>query len=200
MVWKNVPGFSCIEASDSGLIRIKETCTYVVQSKRSYYRCTTPKIAAQYRDPKTGYFTCGVKNDVTGKTRPVGVHRLVCLAFHGLPPKGKPNALHRDDVKFHNNESNLYWGSHKDNELDKRKNGNSLQGARHHATIFTNTEVQLIRARYKPKSRRDGAMAIALEYGVHRTTIENIVSGRTWGIEPKHAAVCKPARGNSGRF
>lgn len=45
----------------------------------------------------------------------VRVARLVCLAFHGDPPLGKPNVLHIDENSRNNKPDNLKWGSQKEN-------------------------------------------------------------------------------------
>ena len=44
-----------------------------------------------------------------GKT--LKVHRLVCLAFHGLPPAGRGDVLHRNGDTLQNAESNLRWAT-----------------------------------------------------------------------------------------
>jgi hypothetical protein len=46
----------------------------------------------------------------------------VLTAFIGPRPKGRL-ALHRDDVATHNNLSNLYWGTHRQNMIDAVRNG-----------------------------------------------------------------------------
>jgi hypothetical protein len=43
------------------------------------------------------------------------VHRLVCLAFHGLPPVDKSGSLHKDENALNNRPENLYWGDQKNN-------------------------------------------------------------------------------------
>jgi hypothetical protein len=43
------------------------------------------------------------------------VARLVCEAFHGPPPPGKPNCLHGDEDALNNRPGNLYWGTQKEN-------------------------------------------------------------------------------------
>lgn len=45
----------------------------------------------------------------------IKVHRLVCEAFHGPSPEGKPYVLHRDEDSTNNLKSNLYWGTQKEN-------------------------------------------------------------------------------------
>ena len=43
------------------------------------------------------------------------VHRLVCRAFHGLPPVDKPFCDHKSRIKAENCASNLHWVSCKEN-------------------------------------------------------------------------------------
>lgn len=43
------------------------------------------------------------------------VARLVCLAFHGPPPEGKPYCLHKDENARNNKPDNLKWGTQKEN-------------------------------------------------------------------------------------
>jgi len=52
---------------------------------------------------------------VTFQRRTLKVARLVCEAFHGPAPEGKPNVLHRDENSAHNSPDNLYWGTQKEN-------------------------------------------------------------------------------------
>ncbi len=51
------------------------------------------------------------------------IHRLVCTAFHGEQPKGKPFVNHIDGNKFHNAATNLEWVSVKDNVQHGYDNG-----------------------------------------------------------------------------
>lgn len=43
------------------------------------------------------------------------VHRIVCRAFHGLPPAGKPFCDHKNRIKSANFASNLRWANNKEN-------------------------------------------------------------------------------------
>ena len=47
--------------------------------------------------------------------RRVSVHRLVCAAFHGPQPEGKPWVNHKDGVKNNNHADNLEWSSISEN-------------------------------------------------------------------------------------
>jgi len=71
-----------------------------------------------------GYWTVTVKTErYEDRTqRPEAVHRLVCLAFKGVPPKSKPIARHMDDDRDNNSSSNIKWGSYSDNRNDAVRN------------------------------------------------------------------------------
>jgi len=51
------------------------------------------------------------------------IHRLVCEAFHGPAPEGKPFSLHGDGNPSNNKVSNVRWGSSWDNMADKVLHG-----------------------------------------------------------------------------
>ncbi len=48
-----------------------------------------------------------------GKTYKVA--RLVCEAFHGSAPSGKPVCMHLDEYSRNNRPDNLRWGTQKEN-------------------------------------------------------------------------------------
>jgi hypothetical protein len=48
-----------------------------------------------------------------GKTHKV--HRLVCEAFNGPAPEGKPVCMHADENSANNRPDNLLWGTQKEN-------------------------------------------------------------------------------------
>lgn len=52
---------------------------------------------------------------VTFRRKVYKVARLVCLAFHGLPPPGRPFTLHDDENSANNRPGNLSWGTQKEN-------------------------------------------------------------------------------------
>ena len=49
------------------------------------------------------------------KGKKYAVHRLICRAFHGLPPEGKPYTDHKDRCRSSNFASNLHWVSPREN-------------------------------------------------------------------------------------
>lgn len=51
------------------------------------------------------------------------VHRIVCEAFNGPAPEGKPLVLHGDGDKKNNVPSNLRWGTDSENKFDAVRQG-----------------------------------------------------------------------------
>jgi hypothetical protein len=102
-IWKPIPGYS-YEASSHGRVRNKWGKVLKTQMKQKYHWVNVRADSEKY-----------------GRTR--RVHRLVAMAFHGLPPEDKPMALHRDDVQSNNTPENLYWGDALDNHVDAKRNG-----------------------------------------------------------------------------
>ena len=47
------------------------------------------------------------------------VHRIICRAFNGLPPDGKPEVDHINRIKEDNRPANLHWVDHKENQDNK---------------------------------------------------------------------------------
>lgn len=106
--------------------------------------------------------------------RQVRVYRLVCEAWHGPAPEGKPMVRHLDDDPSNNVPANLAWGDAGDNARDRSRNGNSRSPRN---GTLTHEQVREIRRR-----RADGESgpAIARDFGVTSGTVYHIMSGHTW--------------------
>jgi len=96
------------------------------------------------------------------------VHQLVCRAFHGLAPEGKPFALHRNGDKIDNRAANLYWGDAQDNTDDRVRHGRSK---------LTPAKVVWVHTALAEGWSQD---AIAAELGVHQTLVSGIALGKVW--------------------
>lgn len=68
------------------------------------------------------------------------VHRLVCMAFHGMPPRPTDQVRHLDGSRDNNKPDNLKWGTQEENWLDRRAHGRVALGENHHAAKLTNAE------------------------------------------------------------
>jgi hypothetical protein len=103
--WRRVPGFPAYEVSDAGEMR------------RPMARGTKDMRILKYKTDRAGYKIVGLYSE-TGKQHWRQVHRLVCLAFHGLPKPGRHYACHKNGIKADVQAINLYWGSASDNARD----------------------------------------------------------------------------------
>jgi HNH endonuclease/NUMOD4 motif len=63
-----------------------------------------------------------------GVSRTREVHRLVCLEFHGQPGSGQ-EVRHLDGDSLNNCASNLAWGTHSENCLDKVTHGTAINAS-----------------------------------------------------------------------
>ena len=92
MAWKRVKHFNLdnkILVNEKGQVFNADTCHEITQ-----------------RD-KDGYKTVMLR--VGGKQKMIGVHRLVCCAFHGAPPSPKHQPDHLNGDRSDNRPSNLEW-------------------------------------------------------------------------------------------
>jgi hypothetical protein len=119
----------------------------------------------------TGYLSVRLAS-----SNPIGVHRLVAVAFLG--PSGLPLVRHINGDPTDNALSNLAWGTYPDNEADKRRHGRALIGERHHQALLTGKDVRDIRAVWTGAYGQ--ATRLGRKYGVSRTTISRAATGRTW--------------------
>jgi hypothetical protein len=117
LIWKQVPSYPWILASNTGLVRSTKSGVQYSQcaDKRGYLRICT---------------------SIDGCNKLIFVHRLVCEAFHG------PSDLtveHKDKCTSNNNETNLCW-------LSLFKNQSiSHAGENNPMTNLTNAQVMEIR-------------------------------------------------------
>jgi hypothetical protein len=118
--------------------------------------------------------------------RPMGrahtdqVARLVCLAFHGLPPEGKPLALHRSNDTSDNRPENVRWASPREKHDRIVSLGRSIttrRGSAHPNAVLSETKAREIRAhRTAGKSSRD----IAAATGSSLTSVREVLANRRW--------------------
>lgn len=112
VVWKKVPGYPWTEVSNLGTVR-----TVTATGKIIDRALNKSKTSVGY------YFATRVLNEDLEYCF-VGVHQLVTLAFHGLPPDDglvyEPN--HKDGNKHNNLPSNLEWMTRSENCIHALKN------------------------------------------------------------------------------
>lgn len=102
------------------------------------------------------------------------VHTLVIEAFVGPRPPGMEVA-HNNGDNTDNRPSNLRYATPKENQADRIAHGTAIRGEQAWNTKLTEQQVRAIRG-----SVGRTQQALADEYGVHRSTIENILNGANW--------------------
>ena len=106
------------------------------------------------------------------------VHRLVCLAFHGLPPEGRTHTRHLNGQPMDNRANNLAWGSPKQNTADAIRHGTIGKGMLAHRRKLTEEQVLSIRRRM---SMGEADKDLAVEYGVSRHYPTKLAQAARWG-------------------
>jgi hypothetical protein len=105
------------------------------------------------------------------------VYRLILLAFVGPCPEGMIARHFPDNNPQNNKLENLSWGTHKQNQNDRKIHGTSNQGEKAHFAKLTASQVREIR-----KLRMEGLSCkkISEMFRMHSTNIWQIVTRRSW--------------------
>lgn len=169
--WRSIPGFPSYEASDHGRVR---RVSQIISGRWGPTRWTGRQMT-QRENPR-GYFIVTLSQGGKAVTREV--HRLVCLAFHGVPRDGRSQAAHRDGIKSNNVEGNLRWATVTENKADMLEHGTRLRGETAPLAKLTEIEVRQIRRSGRP------AAEDAVKYGVSISTISAIRLRKRWAWLP----------------
>jgi hypothetical protein len=125
---------------------------------------------------KSGYAAVNLCRN-GGEIWRIRVHHLVASAFHGTRPD-KHEVRHLNGVRADNRVENLTWGTRRENAHDAIAHGTVRKGAKHPKARLTAEKVRQIRRAYRDGER---VVDIADRYGMTRTAIGDVLSGRNWG-------------------
>lgn len=178
-IWKDIEGYEGLyQVSNYG--RVKSFDQFINQKNNSK-ALRKGRILKQSKN-KDGYLRLRLVKNKKGKT--FFVHRLVAKTFISNPRKLN-EVNHKDGNKENNNADNLEWCNRSENISHAYKLGleQKYYGTDSHRALFTLEEINQIRLKYIPRSRKYGARALAREYGVNRTTIERILRKETYKNE-----------------
>jgi hypothetical protein len=105
------------------------------------------------------------------------VHRLIAITFHGSPPFEGEYACHKDGDRENNHKDNIYWGTAKQNQKDRRRHGTSISGEQVPWAKLTRECVKTIYLRIL-----DGEVLsrLAEEFCVSLCAISDIKHKRSW--------------------
>lgn len=73
-----------------------------------------------------GYKFANLRKD--GKTKSIAVHRLVCMAFNGMPKNESMQVDHLNMVRSDNRPENLEWVTPKENQRRKARSKKAIMG------------------------------------------------------------------------
>lgn len=103
------------------------------------------------------------------------VHVLVAEAFLGPKPDGM-ECLHWDDNPENNTDTNLRWGTRRQNLHDAIRTGKKPVGEDWWISKLKNEDIPIIRSLFGKKSYEE----IGRIYGVSGSAIRQIKNGRSW--------------------
>lgn len=126
-----------------------------------------------------GYREIGLQNK-NGKTVFRTIHTLLMLTYNGKRPKGF-DICHNDGNKLNNNLDNLRYDTRRNNILDKEKHGVKRYGEKINTAKLKEKDVIYIVKNYKRIHRtKSNSGYLAKKFGVTKTSITNIIAGKTW--------------------
>lgn len=103
-----------------------------------------------------------------------GVHRLVCLAFHGDPPAGYTTS-HLNGNRQDNRSENLVWESLKDNHQRKIMHGTTDRGSKNSRALLD--KQQIVAMKKELSGGKKTHQQIADQFGVNRVFVTKVNGG-----------------------
>ena len=174
-VWKPIPPYPGYEASSYGRIRSVDRLNYFGK----FVRKLKGKVLKTHpAGSKLQYLYVGL-----GLFKKHGVHRLVTMAFHGMPPSSLHEAAHWNGQSKDNRPDNLRWATPLENNHDMDRHGTRIiapkpKGEAHHKAKLTNKDVKFIRRSIT--GERGELTALAHQFDIHRSIIAGIRDGKAW--------------------
>ena len=193
-VWKPIPGWP-YEASSFGRVRsiarvVKRRIPAGLVGKPGSSRTRTiPEKILNGRPRSDGYRFVALS--LGNKRWDVGINVLVCLAFRGSAPQGKPHALHWNGNRSDNRLDNLRWGSRQENYQDQVRHGRGFAGE---GNPNAKINWQLARAIRRYHRRAEGILRLhnyvllsvhtsdgmMTKFGITRDIFNDVVKNRSW--------------------
>jgi hypothetical protein len=176
-IWRDIPGYQNYQASNLG--RVKRLACLDKRGGRLKEKIL--KVSIQKYDA-AGHLRSFVSIGL-GKNRVcecLSVGRAVLLAFRGPPSQGQV-CRHLDDNIANNVLTNLEWGAQLQNVSDAIQNDKRITyGEAVWTARLDAVKVVDIRNRYKTHCKVNGARALAKEFGVNESTVQDVIKRKSW--------------------
>jgi len=175
--WRPVLGFEgYYEVSDQGHVRsLARTCySGAGRVRKVKSRILIPQHDGRTRGGIGAHTKVTLSIDAVATQRQV--HILVLEAFVGLRPQGT-ETRHLNGLPDDNRLSNLCWGTPAENRADTLRHGTFPRGSQRSTAKLTEAIVRDIRAAYASGAQIN---ALARQYGVNHSTIQQMFRGRSW--------------------
>jgi hypothetical protein len=122
---------------------------------------------------ESGHLQTNIK--IAGKVKNVGVHALICEAFHGPCPEGMECCHGPDPDPANNVPSNLRWDTSLENNRDQIRHGTKAKWERNGSAKLTQEQVK-----WAIENRHLGPRKLGRQLGVAHATIGRILRGEGW--------------------
>jgi HNH endonuclease len=125
------------------------------------------------RPSASGHLKTSIK--INGEQKTVGVHHMICWAFHGACPEGMECCHGPDRSPANNVPENLRWDTSQENIQDQIRHGTKARGERCGPAKLTDEKVREIRKLSHLGPRKLGRM-----FGVTHGVVGKILRGEAW--------------------
>ena len=171
-----------IKLFEASVIAHGDNPSEVVKSvEKGYFASPNGNIYNRHGDLMIGAIDpCGYRHTILNRKNR-NVHRVIAETF--IPnPNNLPCVNHKDGNKLNNSIDNLEWCTYSENTIHAYQTGLEQKncGENHHSHKLTKEDVEYIKQKYIKRDSEFGAVALANKFGVDRTTIHDIIRGKTW--------------------
>jgi len=173
MHYAPIKGFPAYRVSNEGFIETRW------RTGNFYNGFATPKETwkrMKHNERPDGYLGVDLRDGIGGSRRTY-VHILVAEAFLGSKPFPGAVVRHLDGIVGNNTAKNLAWGTHLENENDKRNHG--TWNSRYNGKLSHEQREEIKKRAAKGESQRQ----LAQEFKVSRPTVTRLVNRTTWRID-----------------
>lgn len=175
-IWKDIPGYEgYYQVSNMGRVKSLDR-TMIIEHPIGGQR-TVLRKGKILKNKVNNHGKNMVSLSKNNKIKESNVSRLVLLAFTGMPNKDQ-ECCHRNDIQTDDTLSNLYWGTRKENIIDKERNNKQPRGSNVGTSKLKEGEVYLIKKLLNTKKYT--SVFIAKMFKVDRTTINKIKRNLNW--------------------